>query len=54
MKKAMMFLIALSLVFIFGSICYADSYETEPNNDKAQADALTSDVPIYRASHPRR
>ena len=46
MKKAMMFLIALSLVFIFGSICYADSYETEPNNDKAQADALTSDVPI--------
>jgi hypothetical protein len=46
MKKAMMFFMALSLVFVFGTTCYADSYETEPNNDKAQADALTSDVPI--------
>jgi hypothetical protein len=46
MKKTMVFLMALSLVFIFSSICYADSYETEPNNDKTQADALTSGSPI--------
>ena len=46
MKKTMVFLMALSLVFLFEATCYADSYETEPNNDKAQADALVSGVPI--------
>lgn len=42
MKKLSHFLMVLSLVFVFGTICYADSYETEPNNDKSQADALES------------
>ena len=46
MKKTMMFLMALSFLFVFGTTCYADSYETEPNNNADQADALTSDVPI--------
>ena len=46
MKKTMMFLMALSLVFVFGATCYADSYETEPNNDEAQANALVSGVPM--------
>ena len=46
MKKLFYFLMVLSIVFVFGTICYADSYETEPNNDKSQADALVSGVPI--------
>lgn len=46
MKKLSYFLMVLSLVFVFGTICYADSYETEPNNDKSQADALVSGSPI--------
>ena len=46
MKKLLYFLMVLSIVFVFGTICYADSYETEPNNDKNQADALVSGVPI--------
>lgn len=46
MKKLSYLLMVLSLVFVFGTICYADSYETEPNNDKSQADALESGVPI--------
>ncbi len=46
MKKLSYLLMVLSLVFVFGTICYADSYETEPNNDKNQADALVSGVPI--------
>lgn len=46
MKKLSYLLIVLSIVFIFGTICYADSYETEPNNDKSQANALVSGVPI--------
>ena len=46
MKKLSYFLMVLSLVFVFGTICYADSYETEPNNDKSQADALVSGVLI--------
>ena len=45
MKRIMGFLAVLFLVFFFGTICYADSYETEPNNDKSQADALVSSVP---------
>jgi hypothetical protein len=45
MKRIMAFLAVLFLVFFFGTICYADSYETEPNNDKSQADALASGVP---------
>jgi hypothetical protein len=46
MKKLLYLCVALSFVFVFGATCYAVSYETEPNNDKAQADALTSGVPI--------
>ena len=46
MKKLLHLCVALSLVFVFGTTCYADSYETEPNNDKAQADALVSGSPI--------
>ena len=46
MKKLSYVLLALVLVFVFGTNCYADSYETEPNNDKSQADALVSGSPI--------
>lgn len=46
MKTLLYFLLVLSLVFVFVPICYADLYETEPNNDKSQADALVSGSPI--------
>ncbi len=46
MKRLLYLCMALSLVLLFGATCYADSYETEPNNDKSQADALVSSVPI--------
>ena len=45
MKRTMAFLAFLLFVFFFGTICYADPYETEPNNDKSQADVLVSGVP---------
>ena len=46
MKNISHFLTALLIVFFFGTICYADSNETEPNNDMSQADALVSGGPI--------
>ena len=46
MKKLSYLLMVLSFVFVFGTNCYADSYETEPNNEKSQADALVSGSPI--------
>jgi hypothetical protein len=46
MKKAIAILVVLSFTFLFGSFCYSASYETEPNNDQIQADALVSSSPI--------
>lgn len=45
MKKILSLLGILLFVFFFGTICYADPYESEPNNDKSQADALVSGAP---------
>ena len=42
MKKVIFILSALCLLSFLSMNCYADTSETEPNNDKSTADLLVS------------